>query len=68
MHTPEGSPLLADIGQKFTTVGLSGKDKGGPSEDGFLNNVLSMYTYHQYHYTTIGPYMKIMYYSGNHLY
>ena len=54
--------------------GLSGKDKGGPSKGGFLNNILFLlsdqlfiYTYHYLYYTHIDPYMKITYCSGDHL-
>ena len=34
----------------------------------FLNDILCIYAYHQFHYTNIDLYMNIIDYSGNHLY
>ena len=52
----------------------SGKDKGGPSKDGFLNNILFSYTDLQLCNEINGMciqiilFRKIIHYSGNHLY
>ena len=35
----------------------SGKDKGGPSKGGFLNDILFIDTYHEYHYTNMCIYI-----------
>ena len=53
---------------------LSGKDKGGPSKGGFMNNRLCSYTAlylcNEINgvYKIISLFMNMMYYSGNHLY
>ena len=53
---------------------MSGKDKGGPSKGGFLNNMFVSYTVLYLCHEINGVHknnvlsMKIVYYSGNHLY
>ena len=45
----------------------SGRDKGGPGKGGFLNTTV-IHTYNGFPYTDKDPCMKIIDYSGNHLY
>ena len=66
---PERSPAVAE-----SHTGFSGKDKAGPSKGGFLNDRLFSHTVLYLCNEIIGVYqnnrllMKIIDYSGNHLY
>ena len=68
-HTATNLIVVILIVMRSIMFGMTlGKDKGAPSKGGFLNDILFICTYHEFHYTDIDPYMKIIDYSGNHLY